>query len=261
MDFRGRVALVTGGGTGIGRAVAESLGRAGARAVVINYSRSQEEAEATATALGEMGVEGVPWRADVADERDVRDMVSGVVERLERLDVLVNNAGTTHFIPQRDLEALTDQVWDVRSTVQPLRVGIWAPLKAPFGALFTAAVDGQVYAQPLVSSGTLVVATEKNNVYGLAAGTGYYSGALMTTLVAVFLLWPMRIVARRLFDLGATKVTVYSNVVTVEAPAPAWGDLEPKVTHTIEHLFEFYGDDAGWSFEARGVEATASKVE
>ncbi|HEY4868099.1 MAG TPA: SDR family NAD(P)-dependent oxidoreductase [Candidatus Dormibacteraeota bacterium] len=112
MDFRGRVALVTGGGTGIGRAVAESLGRAGARAVVINYSRSQEEAEATATALGEMGVEGVPWRADVADERDVRDMVSGVVERLERLDVLVNNAGTTHFIPQRDLEALTDQVWD-----------------------------------------------------------------------------------------------------------------------------------------------------
>jgi 3-oxoacyl-[acyl-carrier protein] reductase len=112
MDFRGRVALVTGGGTGIGRAVAESLGRAGARAVVINYSRSQEEAEATAAALGEMGVEGVPWRADVADERDVRDMVAGVVERLERLDVLVNNAGTTHFIPQRDLEALTDQVWD-----------------------------------------------------------------------------------------------------------------------------------------------------
>ena len=39
-------------------------------------------------------------------------MVAGVVERLERLDVLVNNAGTTHFIPQRDLEALTDQVWD-----------------------------------------------------------------------------------------------------------------------------------------------------
>jgi NAD(P)-dependent dehydrogenase (short-subunit alcohol dehydrogenase family) len=112
MDFRGRVALVTGGGTGIGRAVAESLARAGARAVVINYSRSQAEAEATATALGEMGVEGVPWRADVADERDVRDMVSGVVERLERLDVLVNNAGTTHFIPQRDLDALTDQVWD-----------------------------------------------------------------------------------------------------------------------------------------------------
>ena len=67
--------------------------------------------------------------------------------------------------------------------------------------------------------------------------------------------------ARRLFDLGATKVTVYSNVVTVDAPASAWSDLEPKATHTIEHLFEFYGDDAGWSFAARGMEAPVSKVE
>ena len=72
---------------------------------------------------------------------------------------------------------------------------------------------------------------------------------------------PPDVLARRLFDLGATRVTVYSNVVTVEAPAAAWPDLEPKSTHTIEHLFEFYGNEAGWSFEARGVEATASKVE
>ena len=72
---------------------------------------------------------------------------------------------------------------------------------------------------------------------------------------------PPDVLARRLFGLGATKVTVYSNVVTVEAPPSAWGDLETKVSYTIEHLFEFYGDDAGWSFEARGVEPSASKVE
>jgi hypothetical protein len=72
---------------------------------------------------------------------------------------------------------------------------------------------------------------------------------------------PPDVLARRLFDLGATKVTVYSNVVTVEAPASAWPDLEPKITFTIEHLFEFYGNDAGWSFEARGMEAPASKVQ
>jgi scaffold Nfu/NifU family protein len=72
---------------------------------------------------------------------------------------------------------------------------------------------------------------------------------------------PPDVLARRLFGLGATRVTVYSNVVTVEAPAAAWPDLEPKIIHTIEHLFEFYGDEAGWSFAARGVEATASKVE
>jgi hypothetical protein len=72
---------------------------------------------------------------------------------------------------------------------------------------------------------------------------------------------PPDVLAKRLFDLGANKVTVYSNVVTVEAPASAWADLEPKITFTIAHLFEFYGSDAGWSFEARGMEAPASKVE
>jgi hypothetical protein len=72
---------------------------------------------------------------------------------------------------------------------------------------------------------------------------------------------PPDVLAQRLFDLGVTKVTVYSNVVTVDAPASAWADLAPKVTHTIEHLFEFYGDDAGWSFEARGVAPEESKVQ
>jgi hypothetical protein len=72
---------------------------------------------------------------------------------------------------------------------------------------------------------------------------------------------PPDVLARRLLALGAAKVTVYSNVVTVEASPAAWAELEPKVRFTIEHLFEFYGDDAGWSFEARGMEAPVSKVE
>lgn len=58
---------------------------------------------------------------------------------------------------------------------------------------------------------------------------------------------PPDVLARRLFDLGATSVTVYSSEVTVEAPAGAWAELEPKARFTIEHLFEFYGDDAGYS--------------
>src|SRR4051812_35168921 len=64
---------------------------------------------------------------------------------------------------------------------------------------------------------------------------------------------PPDVLARRLIDAGAVKVTIYSNVVTVEAPAEIWAALEPKAVFTLEHLFEFYGDDAGWSFEARGV--------
>ena len=65
------------------------------------------------------------------------------------------------------------------------------------------------------------------------------------------------VLAKRLFDLGATRVTVYSSDVTVEAPEAAWAGLEAKVTETIHHLFGFYGDDAGWSDEnllAMGVQ-------
>lgn len=62
---------------------------------------------------------------------------------------------------------------------------------------------------------------------------------------------PQEILARRLFALGATSVSVYSNVVTVEASEAQWGDLEVKAADAIAHLFEYYGDDAGWSPTAR----------
>ena len=61
---------------------------------------------------------------------------------------------------------------------------------------------------------------------------------------------PPDVLAGRLFAHGATSVTVYSSVVTVEAPPDRWPELEPKVVETIEYLFHYYGDDAGWSPEA-----------
>ena len=61
---------------------------------------------------------------------------------------------------------------------------------------------------------------------------------------------PPDVLARRLFDLGVESVTVYSSSVTATAPADAWPALEPKVVETIEHLFGYYGDDAGWSPDA-----------
>lgn len=64
---------------------------------------------------------------------------------------------------------------------------------------------------------------------------------------------PPDLLARRLFGLGVDGVTVYANVVTVEAPAARWDELEGPVSATIEHLLEYHGDDAGWWWEARGL--------
>ena len=72
---------------------------------------------------------------------------------------------------------------------------------------------------------------------------------------------PPDVLARRLLGAGAMKVTIYSNVAVVEAHEDSWSVLEDKGKAIIEHLFEFYGDDAGWSFAARGMEAPVSKVE
>ncbi len=71
---------------------------------------------------------------------------------------------------------------------------------------------------------------------------------------------PPDVLARRLFALGATSVTVYSSVVTVEAPAESWTALRPQVEHTIAHLFGYYGDEAGWSPAALGTETAVAET-
>ena len=111
MKLEGSVAVVTGGATGIGRAVCLELARAGAKGVVVNYSRSAADAAATVAELAALGVEGLPVKADVAREGEVKAMVAQAMEHFSRIDVLVNNAGTTRFIPFSDLDAVSDEVW------------------------------------------------------------------------------------------------------------------------------------------------------
>ncbi|TMH75825.1 MAG: SDR family NAD(P)-dependent oxidoreductase [Betaproteobacteria bacterium] len=89
-----RAALVTGAASGIGRAAVLALARAGYD-VAINYSRSEKEAKAVAEDAGRSGVRTLLCRCDVADEAGVRAMLKTVGDQFSRLDVLINNAGTT----------------------------------------------------------------------------------------------------------------------------------------------------------------------
>src|SRR5262245_61843612 len=105
-----KVALITGSATGIGRAAAIRFAKEGL-AVAVNYSRSQKDAEETLAQVKARGVPAILCHANVADEQAVKKMVARCREELGGLDVLVNNAGTTHFIDHTNLEALTDAVW------------------------------------------------------------------------------------------------------------------------------------------------------
>ena len=106
-----RVALVTGSATGAGRACAVRFARLGF-AVGVNYSKSEAEARETAELVRACGVPVLVHKATVGDESQVKEMVARTRAELGGLDVLVNNAGMTHFVAHTDLDALTDAIWD-----------------------------------------------------------------------------------------------------------------------------------------------------
>ncbi|KJR46961.1 3-oxoacyl-[acyl-carrier protein] reductase [Desulfosporosinus sp. I2] len=106
-----KTALITGGGTGIGRAVALKLAQSGVN-IAINFSRSEQEALKTCQEVKNMGVRCQIYKADVARDVQIREMVSQVTSDFGKLDILVNSAGTTHFVEHSDLEGLKEEYWD-----------------------------------------------------------------------------------------------------------------------------------------------------
>lgn len=106
-----KVALVTGGGTGIGRAVSLELARRSID-VAVNYSRSAADAEKTVADIELLGARGLAVRADVANDSEVREMIGKVLGHFGRLDYLVNCAGTTVYVDMPDLEGLKPEFWD-----------------------------------------------------------------------------------------------------------------------------------------------------
>jgi len=110
--LRGRVAIVTGGARGIGRASVLRLAEAGAD-VVINYARNEQAAEDVARRAREFGVQALPVRADVSDVGQTAALVDAAVKQFGRVDLLVANAGIWEGAPVEEMsEALWDRVID-----------------------------------------------------------------------------------------------------------------------------------------------------
>ncbi len=108
MSIDGRVALITGGSRGIGRAIALRLASDGAK-IAVNYRTNEDAAKFVVNAVNEMGSEAIAVCADVAQSADVDDMVKRVLDSWGGLDILVNNAGIIH---DSLLMRMTEEVWD-----------------------------------------------------------------------------------------------------------------------------------------------------
>ena len=203
----GRVAIVTGGGRGIGREIALELARAGAD-VAVNYHDEPEGARATAAEIETLGVRGMAVAADVGDAAAVRRMMEEVTANLGSLDILVNNAGVQTWTPFLDV---TEAEWDLV---------IRTNLKGCFLCTQTAA--------RVMSRGGVVVnigsGCNKVPFPGLVAYTASKGGIEMLTKVAAVELAPRKI---RVNCVAPGAVEVERTRLEVADYAGTWGAVTP----------------------------------
>ena len=203
----GRVALVTGGGRGIGREIAFELARAGAD-VAINYHDEPERARAVAADLEAVGVRSTAIAGDVGNGDDVGRMMDETMATLGAIDILVNNAGVQTWTPFLDV---TEAEWDLV---------IRTNLKGCF--LCTQA------AARLMSNGGVVVnigsGCNKVPFPGLVAYTASKGGIEMLTKVAAVELAPRRI---RVNCVAPGAVEVERTKAEIDDYAGTWGAVTP----------------------------------
>jgi len=205
----GQVALVTGGGRGIGRGIALALAGAGSH-VAINYVVEPERAEQTVADVRALGVDAIPVLGDVSSASDAHSMIDEVVARFGRLDILVNNAGTQSWTPFLDV---TEAEWDLV---------IDTNLKGCFLCTQAAAR----YMKDHGGGAIVNIGSGSNKVPfpGLVAYTASKGGIEMLTKVAAIELAPHRI---RVNCVAPGAIDVERTRLELEDYAGTWGAITP----------------------------------
>ena len=107
-SLKGKVAIVTGGSRGIGKAIAIELAKNGAN-VAVTYNSNLAKAEETAAEIRALGVECLMMQGDVAKKEDARRLVAATIEKFGQIDILINNAGITR---DKTMKKMTDEDWE-----------------------------------------------------------------------------------------------------------------------------------------------------
>jgi len=111
MSLKGKVALITGGGTGLGSEICAQLAAEGMN-LAVSFSRSREDAEETARLAREAGVEAIALQADMRSVGETTRLVEEADRAFGRIDLVIHNAATTRFVPFPDLAAISEDDWD-----------------------------------------------------------------------------------------------------------------------------------------------------
>jgi len=171
-SLKGKAAIVTGSATGIGAAVAIGLAKLGAD-VLVNYSKNETDARATADAAKAAGARVVLVQADVSKDEDCRKLAAAAREAFGRIDILVNNAGTTKFAGHTDLDALSAEDWQSIYGVNVI---------GPFQMMRACVADLKAH-----GDGTVVNVSSVAGVMGVGSSIAYAAskGALNTLTLSL----------------------------------------------------------------------------
>ena len=180
MRLEGKVAIVTGAGSGIGRAIAERFAQEGARVVIAEVD--DDNGQSTAQAIGSAGGEVVFISTDVSDEAQVRSMVAQTLSRWGRIDILCNNAAVLFFRDEAPAHELSSETWD-RTMAVNLR-GYWLTSKYVLPAMLCQKSGSVIHvASPTGLFGftrlTADSASKTHSLFGVSSPRAFYRVRLL----------------------------------------------------------------------------------